>query len=157
MHKISIVLIGLLVSVSSWSAPAAADPDPEIGQPIVAERHRIKQLDTTGSNSAVTACTEGDKHFLVVARIKWGTPGRFVQVRSSWARIKLTSGEVIRSRGLADDAKRRLVFVLSPSLPSGDAEIKRSARRYLVAAVNNPSAEVKIGPLRKMCLVHESA
>ncbi len=150
---VSALLMLCLLGVPQ-SASAGNDPDPQIGQPAVGHRLSVTKYDNVGFDSVLQDCGTANKLFILVAKIKRGTPGIFIQPGNSLGRFKTTTGEVMESTGFRSVSKRRIAFMLSSSVPSGATMIDKSARNTLILATNDPRGKVVLRPVITSCVIN---
>lgn len=148
------VLLMLCLLGTPQAANAVADPDPQIGQPAVGYRISVTKYDNVSANSVLQECGSASKFFFVTAKIKRGTPGNFIQAASSSARFKATTGEVMTSPAYRSVSKRRIAFMMSSSIPSGDTMIDKSARNTLTLATNDPRAKIVLRGVSANCIFY---
>lgn len=150
-----VALVATLFAVGSGMF-IRASADPEIGQGISGFKMKITEFDVSGDFSVKTVCRKGEtKHFAFDAGFKPGVKGHFVQIASSETRLKLTDGEVVKARGYAVDASRRLLAFLLPATESGrrvSIDLSGNNRLILAAKGGVGPRDILLTPVASFCV-----
>ncbi len=150
------ILIGLSLAIALNLADGPAHADPEIGQAISAFKMPITELDGSGSDSVFRNCRKGEtKYIMFDAGFKPGVKGRFAQISSSLARLKLSDGNVLKVNGLAVDASRRLLAFTVPALESGrKVSVDPTGNNTLTLTVKGGAGPrgISLTPVESLCV-----